>query len=67
MEDVVMGSFVGFMVGLLCCLVIVLVTTSDRPNTSDRRQAICDYLGGTVHGDVCIKDGKVVTINLKDK
>jgi hypothetical protein len=38
-----------------------------RPAPGENLTAICTYEGGTMHDDICVKDGKVLTIDLGGK
>jgi len=38
-----------------------------RPSPKLKTEIVCKHEGGTVHDDICVKDGKVVTIDLGGK
>lgn len=45
---------IGILVGAIVVMVVFAL------GTPTRTEAVCHYLHGQVHGDVCIRDGKVV-------
>ena len=55
--------FAGLIIGALAMflLSIVLAATGNiEPRQNQKIQVICHYLHAEKHGNVCIKDGKVV-------
>jgi len=57
-----MDAFVAFCMGIICTLVTIMAIWGN-PATI-KRAANCEFVGGKMHADVCVVDGKVV--NLKD-
>lgn len=56
------GLFAGFFVGALIFFFIGV----ENPGPAHDFEIICEYEGGTTQGDVCIKDDRVITIDIKE-
>ena len=57
-----MDGFVAFCIGIICTLLTIMViwgTPAQQEITHN-----CEFIGGEIHGDVCVVNGEVV--NLKD-
>lgn len=63
MDDamIVIGIIVGIALGFVAGLTIF---SGDKPTAAQNFAIVCEYEGGTVQGDVCIEDDRVITINL---
>lgn len=56
MSGLFAGIFVMILIGSVCIGTFIEHSIKEK----FRPVAVCQYLGGTIHGDVCIKNGKVV-------
>jgi hypothetical protein len=56
------GSIAGFLafVGVVLLLSWGIIKIDNAAQLRKDFHAVCDYEGGTVHGDVCTKDDEVI-------
>lgn len=55
------GMFIGILAGAFFSFLITLAISTEGPGTDWQQfQAICAYEGGTVQGEVCLKNDKVI-------
>lgn len=62
-----MDKFGGFLIVVVIWFGIGFAIGGANPSIDTKRETVCNYLGGDYHDDICIKDDKVVPINLKGK
>lgn len=61
-RDAVLALFLILVVfPAIVALALILVHVKGSEENHTKTEAVCTYLGGKMHGDVCIVNGKVVS------
>lgn len=60
------GMIIGMLMGAFFSFMVTMACFTDGAGTSYQQfHSICQYEGGAVHDDVCIKDGRLLDIEIE--
>lgn len=62
MKESNIASFIGGVVTALLVMLVVIIITDVQVPSKHYTANVCNAVRGEMHGDLCVKDGRVVQI-----